>query len=187
MKSNPLFWYWEAEIPKNKCQQIIDSYFIENQIEDGLFEKNNKLIRDDAMRKNDIVWVKHDTELFELIFTYISAANKQSWDYDLSGMDPVQLGRYEIGGHYQWHIDYDKICSQGFQRKLSCSVQLTDENKYEGGELILQDFVGDEEFKMPKKQGSIVVFPSMVKHKITPVTLGTRFSAVSWMRGPAFK
>ena len=186
MKSNPLFWHWEAEIPKEKCQKLIDEYFVDSQIEDGLIRNNDKDVRDDSMRRTDIIWVKEKTELFDLVFSYIVSANMQAWNYDLSGMENVQIGRYEIGGHYDWHIDYNQICSEGFQRKLSCSIQLTDENEYEGGDLMLEDVMGLQ-YTMPKKQGSIIVFPSITKHKITPITSGTRFSAVSWMRGPAFR
>jgi PKHD-type hydroxylase len=187
MKNLFLFWYWEAEIPPAKCQQFIDELFVKSKIQDGLFEKHGKSVRDDTMRKTDVVCVKENTEFLNLIFTYIASANKQVWNYDLSGMEDVQLGRYEIGGHYDWHLDSDEICLQGFQRKLSCSVQLTDEDQYEGGDLVLQNCMGNEEFTMPKKQGSIIVFPSAVKHKVTPVVSGTRFSAAAWMRGPAFR
>lgn len=187
MKEEFLFWHWESEIPKEKCQKIIDEYFVETQIESGKFYRNGTNTFDHSNRKTDIVWVKEKTELFDLIFLYISLANKQSWNYDLSGMENVQLGRYGIEGHYQWHIDHIGICSEGFQRKLSCSIQLTDENEYEGGDLILQNCMGTEEIKMTRKQGSIVVFPSITKHKVSPITSGTRFSAVSWMRGPAFR
>jgi len=187
MFKGSLFWSWEGEIPPAKCQQFIDDYFVQSEIQDGLFKKLGESVNDNTKRKTDIVWVQQNTEFFNLIFAYIVSANKQVWNYDLSGMEDVQLGRYEIGGHYDWHLDMDQICPQGFQRKLSCSVQLTDENQYEGGDLILQDYLGEENFTMPRKQGSIIVFSSMVKHKVTPVVSGTRFSAVAWMRGTAFR
>jgi PKHD-type hydroxylase len=75
-----------------------------------------------------------------------------------------------------------------FQRKLSCSVQLTDPDTYEGGDLILQTGKNEtDRHTFTRKRGSVIVFPSMVYHKVTPVTSGTRFSAVAWMRGQAFK
>jgi PKHD-type hydroxylase len=80
----------------------------------------------------------------------------------------------------------DPPCAENFQRKLSCSVQLSDENDYEGGDLLFQPG-SDKEIIVPKKQGSIIVFSSMLRHKVAPVTSGTRYSAVAWMRGPAFK
>ena len=36
------------------------------------------------------------------------------------------------------------------------------------------------------KQGSFIMFPSYMKHRVTPVTSGTRYSAVTWAYGPSF-
>ena len=37
-----------------------------------------------------------------------------------------------------------------------------------------------------KQRGTIVVFPSFVWHKVTPVKKGTRYSLVSWHLGHPF-
>lgn len=150
-------------------------------------DRDGKMTIDEDRRKTTINWVKPGSPIFDAIYYYISEANKSAkWNYDISGMEDVQIGMYQDGGHYIWHADIDPPCAENFQRKLSCSVQLSDENMYEGGDLILQDANGDK-YTAPRKQGSIVVFPSTLRHKVTPVTSGTRFSAVAWMRGPAFK
>jgi len=38
-----------------------------------------------------------------------------------------------------------------------------------------------------KKQGSIIVFPSLLMHQVTPVTKGERYSAVAWATGPQLR
>ena len=38
-----------------------------------------------------------------------------------------------------------------------------------------------------KSQGSLVVFPSFVKHRVKPVTKGTRYSLVIWNLGQPYK
>ena len=38
---------------------------------------------------------------------------------------------------------------------------------------------------LPK--GSIVIFPSYIWHRVSPVTKGTRLSLVQWNLGPGFK
>ena len=79
----------------------------------------------------------------------------------------------------------------GKVRKLSFTLNLTEPESYEGGNLMF-DF-GDHsenkfyECKEIRPQGSIVVFPSFVQHCVTPVTKGTRFSLVNWMCGRPFK
>jgi len=38
-----------------------------------------------------------------------------------------------------------------------------------------------------RPKGSIVVFPSYVFHRVTPVTRGTRYSLVCWSVGKPFR
>lgn len=181
-------WYWEGALSPETCQGIIDAHFVKKNVIDAVIVNNTaSQVLDQDYRKTQIVWVKPGAFVFEVLFKYIQSANHLGeWNFDITGMEDAQIGKYTDGGHYQWHADMDPPCSQGFQRKLSCSIQLTNENDYEGGDLIFQESNGNE-YTAPRKQGSIVVFPAYLRHKVTPVTSGTRFSAVGWMRGPAFR
>ena len=38
-----------------------------------------------------------------------------------------------------------------------------------------------------RKKGSILIFPSFVEHRVTPVTKGVRKSLVGWYEGPKFR
>ena len=38
-----------------------------------------------------------------------------------------------------------------------------------------------------RDKGAVVVFPSWVRHRVTPVTRGTRYSAVAWFNGPPLR
>ena len=71
-------------------------------------------------------------------------------------------------------------------RKLSASLLVSDPSEYEGGDLILLDYHNNE-VKMPKEKGSIIVFDSRLPHKVTPVTTGKRISLVTWMYGPKLR
>jgi PKHD-type hydroxylase len=70
-------------------------------------------------------------------------------------------------------------------RKLSISIQLTNPEEYEGGELYLYD--DDKGTLMDKTQGTLIIFPSYVLHEVTPVTKGERNSLVTWVTGKQFK
>ena len=50
-------------------------------------------------------------------------------------------------------------------------INLSDDTEYEGGDLEIESKICKE----IKQKGSIVVFPSFVKHRIKPVTCGTRY------------
>ena len=40
---------------------------------------------------------------------------------------------------------------------------------------------------MAREKGAVVVFPSHIWHRVTPVTKGTRYSLVVWFLGKPFK
>jgi PKHD-type hydroxylase len=70
---------------------------------------------------------------------------------------------------------------------MSIVIQLTDPSEYEGG-----DFEIDSQYpQLPKEEirekGSVLVFPSFIPHRVTPVTKGVRRSLVSWIEGPKFR
>lgn len=181
------FWFWEAELPKDVCERTIQNYFDPKQIQTaGYNDKDGVMQFDEQIRKTEICWATPESEIFNVMIGYILGANKSAeWNLDLTGMEEVQIGRYVDSGFYNWHIDGDIPDKGNYQRKLSCSIQLSDPDSYEGGDIILR--TPSEEYTVPRAQGTVVVFPSFVSHKVTPVTKGERYSAVSWMRGPAFK
>lgn len=187
---NNAYWFWEAEIKPEVCDRWIEEYFSKDKaktatIGDG---KGNQIINDET-RITEVVWVPPATEIFDTIFGYIRSANVNAgWNFDIHGMEDVQLGRYGKKGHYDWHVDaFPPEPIGNWQRKLSCSIQLSDEDSYKGGDLIMKISAKGETATMSRKKGSVVVFPSFIEHKVTPVTKGERYSAVAWMKGQAFK
>ena len=61
----------------------------------------------------------------------------------------------------------------------------SDPEDYEGGDLELMP--GNYSFAVPKKKGAVVLFPSFILHRVTPVTSGLRRSAVLWVGGSHYK
>jgi len=45
-------------------------------------------------------------------------------------------------------------------------------------------FIGPEPIVAPRGQGSVTFFPSMLLHRVTPITKGHRYSLVGWAAGP---
>jgi PKHD-type hydroxylase len=182
------FWQWEASIDPAFCDSVVKEHFEDaEKREAAVLKEDSSYDLDAKKRKTTIAWAESGTEIFDTVYDYIKAANESGgWYYDISGMEPVQIGEYTDGGYYGWHSDIDSPCVEDFQRKLSCSIQLSDFDEYEGGDLILENSQGMH-FTAPRQKGSVIVFPSFLKHKVTPVTKGIRYSAVGWMRGPAFK
>ena len=83
----------------------------------------------------------------------------------------------------------------GLCRKISVSIQLSNSEDYEGGDMYFTDLPKHSQTselqtwtnKRFRERGAVLVFPSFIRHKVTPVTKGTRLSAVAWFNGPPFR
>ena len=125
--------------------------------------------------------------LYEKLMYMTLEANSDYWKFDLSHWkDAIQYTEYngEEAGGYDWHIDVGPHPLN--HRKISITVQLSDPIDYEGGDLEIWTG-GKEPMKAPKEKGAVVMFPSYLLHRITPVTKGVRKSLVLWVGGTTFR
>jgi len=180
------YWLWDKVLSKDFCNLVLKETDW-NKKEIGTV--GSTLNGQEAVLKQritDVVWANAMSPIGCVAWSYITSANKQAnWDYEFIHISDVQIGRYQKKGHYDWHIDTMPPDSNGFQRKLSISIQLNDCSEYEGGKLEFRSLPDAEQPKM--QQGSVIVFPSFLEHRVTPVVSGTRYSAVTWAGGPAFR
>ena len=90
------------------------------------------------------------------------------------------ISRYREGMNYGRHVD-DALMGGATKARtdLSLTLFLNDPDDYEGGELIIESPMGEEEIKLPA--GSAVVYPSGALHRVAPVTRGERIAAVTWV------
>lgn len=143
---------------------------------------------DNDIRKSDIKWVHPDDKSFwvyEKLEQYIKQANDSLWKFNLhSIIDSIQYTvYYEGGGHYDWHVDIGPNTIN--HRKVSLTIQLSDPDEYEGGDLEI--WTGGEFKTIERKQGCAIIFPSFLMHRITPITKGVRKSLVLWVGGDHYK
>jgi len=81
----------------------------------------------------------------------------------------------------------------GKVRKISVTLNLNDPKDYQGGDLKFDFGLHTEEknrfhiCEEIKPQGSLIVFPSFLKHCVTPINKGTRYSLVLWTLGEPWK
>ena len=175
-------WVWEKELPHETCQKIIN--LGEGRWDEAVVNKDTgSKIFDDRIRQSDIVWV-NDEWIYDLVMPYMLTANEQAgWKYNIVAAEECQITRYTPGEFYTWHKDglgsHKEVYDNGNTRKISLSVTLNSD--YEGGEL---QFHGLTTHTL--EAGSIVVFPSFLDHRVTPVTKGIRYSLIVWFLGPPF-
>ena len=143
-----------------------------------------------SIRETDVTWIDISEPKFNWIYDriveHIEYVNDNVWGYDLAEpylIQGFQLGKYKKGSFYDWHTDFWAGVSS--TRRLSLTVQLTNPNEYDGGDF--QIFRGDKdeynEDPNMENQGSLILFPSHIWHKVNPITKGTRFSLVGWCLG----
>ena len=138
-------------------------------------------------------WVYHE------IHNLIHRANESAeWNFHWNYSEPAQYTIYRKGQFYEWHQDsFDKPTSnpnnKNFHnkiRKLSVTISLNDSSEYTGGRLQFLDRHGYKQKIITCKEiltkGSLVVFPSFMWHRVTPVTKGERKSLVMWNLGNPF-
>jgi len=198
---NTYFYNLTKAIPAHECNNIIEygKSLVPKQGKTGssnsMLSDEEKKFHDTKIRKSKTSWIK-DNWLKRDLYNIVQYANK-SWNFNLSQNEDIQFTEYEPKGHYNWHNDSIKnpMNLKNMQRKLSMVVQLSDPKDYEGGDLKfnlrgLDSSQSDNIISPPpgfKQQGSIVVFPSFLWHKVEPITSGKRYSLVMWTLGEHWK
>ena len=80
------------------------------------------------------------------------------------------------------------FCLSSVNTILAFTLQLSDPDEYEGGdvELAVNDDLEDP-ITLPKERGQMCIFDTRTKHRVLPVTKGTRHTLVGWAIGPRWK
>lgn len=130
--------------------------------------------------------------IFDKLNEVIDLNNQVIWDFDLNGYENFQYTEYhaEQGGKYDFHADIDytdrRAVTDPQTRKLSLTLVLNEPGvDFEGGEF--QILIGSKPVTLPQAKGMVLLFPSWIIHRVTPVTKGVRKSIVVWVTGPKFK
>ena len=176
-------------LDNNEIEKIISC--IKNEhLEDGLVgQKNAPNSLRKSIRECKVFWIPKTKEylwLYKKIVDKAVLINNKVWNFDLFSADiPIQYVEYdeEYNGHYDWNLDIGN--THNSKRKLSISIQLSDDNEYQGGNLLF--FNSTTQLKACRKKGYMTLFPSYLLHKVNPVTRGKRKALVLWITGPAFR
>lgn len=123
--------------------------------------------------------------VFERVLELAASANQTHFKLQLDGISrPPQYVEYTPGnGHFDWHDDYSHE-SEDAPRKLTVIVQLSTADDYDGGDF---QCWGVPVETLSRERGSVLVLPSFVPHRVTPVTRGMRRVLVTWVAGPRLR
>ena len=95
----------------------------------------------------------------------------------INTFSPARFNRYEKGTMMRQHYDHIHSIFDGQRKGIPVLSMLgVLNNGYKGGEFLVRD----KKFKL--KQGDMIIFPScfMFPHEVKEVTMGTRYSFISW-------
>ena len=172
----------------NQIEKILNKLDEKNWVESLVYNDKTKEVSKKQLRSNkeQPLWPEEDGFPFDIIAERIFKINSEYWNFDIRyidfSKDPPLVLKYGLNQKFDWHFD---MSSQESTRKLSFTIQLSDSNDYKGGDL---QFIHTEEHKSKIRQkGDIIIFPSYVWHRVTPITEGKRHALVGWIHGPAFK
>lgn len=180
------YWFQEGFTPEElaRIEELTTELdFVKGQTESG--------DTDPQMRNSQIKWVPFSPEtkwIYDKLGDYAWEANKEMFQFDIDYMpENIQYTEYygSDEGGYEWHMDIGSTDNMNL-RKISITVQLSDSDEYEGGDLQLW-MGGTQPYTAPRGKGNVIVFPSFMLHRVTPVTKGTRKSFVIWLGGGHYK
>lgn len=174
VETHPLFSPFE-------CQQLIDlpGVFTPSMVAD----EQGADIHVPDLRQGSVKPVLSTPEnhwFLERLWQTFEKVNAEIFQFSIDGIiSGIQIIHYPPGGLYDWHMD---IGSQEYSfRKLSMVIFLSDPATYEGGRLQIYR----QGFK--QAQGTAVIFPSYMLHKVDPVTQGERYVLACWAEGFCFR
>jgi PKHD-type hydroxylase len=144
-----------------------------------------------SIRSSNNSWIpinQYTDWIYQRIDKAVKGMNDKFFEFDLVSIENLQFTEYHSNksGHYSKHIDMHHNCLHpNLYRKLSFSIQLSDPQTYEGGNLLV--YFSKEPSNANREIGSGSFFPSYALHEVTPTTKGVRYSLVGWATGPRLK
>ena len=202
--------YWTNAFSKEELKKVtdlMDSVDLERGTTVGTREDanaNNKVIHtqepNEKVRVSDVKFWNYDNGqgdadfIFYRLNSVIENINNQFYNFDINGYESFQYTVYH--GHEKGKYDFhqDTIMGKNLPpdmhecRKLSVTFLLNEPGvDFEGGEFQINTGEEKNAESVQMKKGDIIVFPSFLIHRVSPVTKGTRKSIVVWVVGPKFR
>ena len=94
-------------------------------------------------------------------------------DIPIVSMPELLVLKYLKGFKFDKHRDRGPQYEDRIYTKI---IQLSDSNKYENGDLLINNNLAT------KEKGSLIFFNSGILHSVSEITSGERYSAVTWIR-----
>lgn len=167
--------YWEIKnfLSEQECLDILTKYKSELK----LIPAKVAGMEITDKRKSSVAFIDNIENVDERLKEYLKNLI-QIKGFEVTGLGPYQFTEYKVGEYYDWHTDSSK---DGEYKDRFCSIVIQLNDEYEGGYLQLKDESGDYTIQLDKGIGRMYIFYSNIRHRVMPVTSGTRYSLVNWI------
>ena len=169
---------------KSFCDEIVKYYRENADWKPSTFSTSTgtSSATDRRVRMNDF-WIteshRYHKELKDVFFSGINLYTKEFARVIPEGCTPFRINSYPEGGFMIPHVDnIHHSHGQRWGYPHITALMFMNDN-YDGGEFVMCD----GQWTAPKKQGSVVIFPSnfMYPHGVEKVTKGNRYTIMTWI------
>ena len=168
-------------LTSEECDAIINHCSTRCKPSD-IIDDNDSFYQDRSIRNTVNTFLsKEDYDVLPMINKVVNNVVKTSYDifnFPIGMIEDIQYAEYSKGMYYDDHIDSGFTLD--YDRDISASVILTPRDQYVGGNLGFRkrnDYIDVDE-----QQGTVVVFSSMLIHRVKEVEEGRRSSLSLWCR-----
>jgi len=154
------------------------------------------------VRKTKLLAYDHDPLVREVGFYVNQLVNDylQIIPVDINPQPNIQFAKYDtVGDKFDWHNDdsfdertwdlkhqIEKNNHKWHYRKITAICQISDPNDYQGCDLEFKHHKHEDDNPY-RERGTVLIFPSFMFHRVTPLLSGTRYSLTYWYQGPIWR
>ena len=176
VESHTNYWVWENAVSPAMCDLLLEDRKVLQETQ-GSIGPDGAILPSHRITK--VCWAPQNHWIESIMYNHALYANEfAEWRFQVGRPEQVQLAAYDINAFYGWHEDWAPLDKTPIVRKLSAVLLLSNPEEFEGGQFEFADA------PVEMKRGTLLVFPSFLRHQVTPVTKGLRYSATCWVGGP---
>jgi|TARA_B100000282_G_C31557417_1_gene410417 predicted 2-oxoglutarate/Fe(II)-dependent dioxygenase YbiX len=168
-------------LTSEECDAIINHCSTRCKPSD-IIDDNDSFYQDRSIRNTVNTFLsKEDYDVLPMINKVVNNVVKTSYEifnFPIGMIEDIQYAEYSKGMYYDDHIDSGFTLD--YDRDISASVILTPRDQYVGGNLGFRKRSGY--LDVDEQQGTVVVFSSMLVHRVKEVEEGRRSSLSLWCR-----
>tara|TARA_B100001996_G_C18342103_1_gene470575 strand:- start:58 stop:594 length:537 start_codon:yes stop_codon:yes gene_type:complete len=166
-------------LTSKECQEIIDYCTDKCRSSDVTAPVSNEssIVKDVRNSLNTFI-SPDELPIIRKVIDCAVKVSSENFNFPMSTIEPIQYAEYTEGMYYNAHTDSGETLEH--DRDISTSLFLSPRNEYEGGNLCIR--YPNNWVEIDEQQGSMVVFSSMLVHKVKPVEKGKRSSLVMWCK-----